>query len=37
MAGGIVAATSYPTLCAVATTLPALVLVAVVRRLRRPR
>jgi MFS family permease len=37
MAGGIVAATSYATLCAVATALPALVLVAVVRRLRRPR
>ena len=37
MAGAIVAATSYATLCAVATTLPAFVLVAVVRRLRRPR
>ena len=37
LAGGIVAATSYPTLCALATALPALVLVAVVRRVRRPR
>jgi MFS family permease len=35
--GGIVAATSYPTLCAAATALPALVLVAVVRELRRRR
>ncbi len=37
MAGAIVAATSYATLCAVATALPAFVLVAVVRQLRRPR
>ena len=37
MAGAIVAATSYATLCAVATALPAFVLVAVVRRLRGPR
>jgi MFS family permease len=37
MAGGIVAATSYATLCAVATALPSLVLVAVVHRLRGPR
>jgi MFS family permease len=34
---GIVAATSYATLCAVATALRAFVLAAVVRRLRRPR
>jgi hypothetical protein len=37
LTGGIVAATSYATLCAVATALRAFVLVAVVRRLRRPR
>ena len=37
LAGGLVAATSYPTLCALAAALPALVLVAVVRRGRGPR
>jgi MFS family permease len=37
LAGGLVAATSYPTLCALATTLPAFVLVIVVRRRRDPR
>ena len=37
VAGALVGAASYPTLCAAATALPALVLVAVVRRLRRPR
>ena len=37
LAGGLVTATSYPTLCALATALPALVLAAVVRRGRGPR
>ena len=37
IAGGLVAATSYPTLCALTATLPALVLAAVVRRRRGAR
>jgi hypothetical protein len=37
LAGGLVAATSYPTLCALAAALPAFVLVAVLRRRHDPR